>query len=288
MQKIKIITDSCLDIPKHLIEENDIEVLPVLINFEEESYLDTIEITISEMQKKIEEKKVLPTTAQIIPRRFEECFKKYLDQGYKIVALIMSANMSGTYESACLAKNMLESDDIVVIDSNTITSGLGLLTLEACRLRDAGRSIVEIEKELNETKNKIKSSIAFESLDNLVKGGRISKTAGAIGTALGLRLILEIKDGTMAVKDKIRGNKKVIKKIISDYEDGNPDASSPVALLVYDNDDLYNALKEYLEGNDIEYITTTVGCAVGIHSGPKVCGLLFISKEATNNNAKVE
>lgn len=279
MKKIKIITDSCLDIPKHLIEENDIEVLPVLINFGEESYLDTIEITVPEMQKRIEEEKVLPTTAQITPMRFEACFKKYLDEGYAVVAIIMSSNMSGTYESACLAKNMLESDDIVVIDSKTITSGQGLLTLEACRLRGLGLSITEMEKELNETKLRIKSSLAFESLDNLVKGGRLSKAAGAIGTALGLRLILEIKDGTMSVKDKIRGNKKVIKKIISDYESGNPDATKPVILLMYDNEELYNALKEYLESNNIEYIHTTVGCAVGIHSGPKAGGLLFITKE---------
>lgn len=278
MQKIKIITDSCIDIPKNLIEKNDIEVLPVLINFGEESYLDTVEITVPEMQKRIDEEKVLPTTAQITPMRFEECFKKYLDEGYKVVAVIMSSNMSGTYESACLAKNMLETEDVVVIDSKVITSAQGLLTLEACRLRDAGLSITEIEKELNETKTRIKSSLAFESLDNLVKGGRLSKTAGAIGTALGLRLILEIKDGAMVVKDKIRGNKKVLKKIISDYECGNPDTTKPVILLMYDNEELYNALKEYLEANSIDYIHTTVGCAVGIHSGPKAGGLIFISK----------
>lgn len=279
MEKIKIITDSCLDIPKYLIDENDIEVLPVLINFGEESYLDTIDITLTEMQKRIEEEGVLPTTAQITPMKFEECFKKYIDEGYKVLAIIMSANMSGTYQSACLAKSMLDSDDIVVIDSNTITSGLGLLTLEACRLRNEGLSIFEIEKELNETKNRIKSSLAFESLDNLVKGGRLSKAAATIGTALGLRLILEIKDGVMSVKDKIRGNKKVVKKIISDYENGNPDKSKPVMLLMYDNEELYNSLREYLEGNDIEYIHTTVGCAVGIHSGPRAGGLLFISND---------
>ncbi|MGL5353757.1 MAG: DegV family protein [Clostridium sp.] len=278
MKKIKIITDSCLDIPKQLIDENNIEVLPVLINFGEESYLDTVEITVQEMQKRIDAENELPTTAQITPTRFEECFKRNLEEGYQIVAVIMSSNMSGTYQSACLAKNMLESDDIVIIDSQTITSGQGLLVLEACKLRDEGLTISEMEKELNETKNKIKSSLAFESLDNLVKGGRISKTAAAIGTALGLRLILEMKDGMMAVKDKIRGNKKVVKKIISDYESGNPDTSKPVALLMYENEELYNSLKDYLEENNIEYIHTMVGCAVAIHSGPRAGGLLFISK----------
>ena len=278
MEKIKIVTDSCLDMPENFIKQNDIDVLPVLINFGEESYLDTVDITVPEMQKRIENEDIFPTTAQITPTRFEECFRKYLNEGYKVIAIIMSANMSGTYQSACLAKNMIESDDIVIIDSQLITSALGLLTLEACRLRDEGLSIFEIEKELNETKNKIKTSFAFESLDNLVKGGRLSKAAATIGTALGLRLILEIKNGVMSIKDKLRGNKKLVKKIISDYENGNPDKSKPVILLMYDNDELYNTLREYLEANNIEYIHTTVGCAVGIHSGPRAGGLIFISK----------
>ena len=116
MEKIKIITDSTLDLPAELIREKNIEVLPLLINFGEESYLDGIEITTKEMIDKIDATGVLPTTAQVTPNRFEESFKKYLDEGYKIVALTLSSDMSGTYQSACIAKDMLESDDIVVID----------------------------------------------------------------------------------------------------------------------------------------------------------------------------
>lgn len=278
MQKIKIVTDSCLDIPQEIIMENNIEVLPVLINFGEESYIDIEEINLKDMQERIERENILPTTAQIIPSRFEECFRRNLEEGYKVIAIIMSSNMSGTYQSACLAKNMIESDDIVVIDTQTITSGEGLLVLKACRLRDQGLSIQEIEKEILDTVPKVKSSLAFESLENLVKGGRISKTAAAIGTALGLRIILEVKDGIMSVKDKVRGGKKALKKIISDYEAGNPDPNEPVILLQNANPELSKALKEYLTDNNIKHIDATVGCAVGIHSGPKAGGLFFISK----------
>ena len=146
MEKIKIITDSTLDLPAELIREKDIEVLPLLINFGEESYLDGIEITTKEMIDKIDATGVLPTTAQVTPNRFEESFKKYLDEGYKIVALTLSSDMSGTYQSACIAKDMLESDDIIVIDSRNVTSGLGLLVLKACELRDKGLGIKEIEE----------------------------------------------------------------------------------------------------------------------------------------------
>lgn len=278
MQKIKIITDSCLDIPKEMIQENNIEVLPVLINFGEESFIDIEEITLSEMQERIDRENILPTTSQITPSRFEECFRRNLEDGYQVVALIMSSNMSGTYQSACLAKNMIESDDIIVIDTQTITSGQGLVVLKACRLRDEGCSIKQIEQEILDTIPKCQASLAFESLDNLVKGGRISKAAGVIGTALGLRIILEVRDGLMGVKDKVRGNKKALKKIISDYEAGNPDRDEPVALIEYKSPEMYKALKEYLVENNIKHFDTTVGCAVGIHSGPKASGLFFISK----------
>lgn len=278
MEKIKIITDSTLDLPSDLIKEKNIEVLPLLINFGEESYLDGVEINTREMLDRIERENILPTTAQVTPNRFEEVFKKYLDEGYKIVTLVLSSEMSGTYQSACIAKNMLDTDDIVVIDSRNVTSGLGVLTLKACEFRDNGDNIFEIEEKIKNIIPKIKSSLSFESLDNLVRGGRLSKTAGAIGSVLGLRLILEVKDGQMSVKDKVRGSKKALKKVISDFENGNVDINSPIVLLEILNEEIYLGLKKYLEENNIKYIDAKVGCTVGIHSGTRACGLFFVEK----------
>ena len=278
MEKIKIITDSTLDLPVSLIREKDIEVLPLLINFGEESYLDGVEITTHEMLERMEKENVLPTTAQVTPNRFEDTFKKYLNEGYKIVTLTLSSEMSGTYQSACIAKNMLESDDIVVIDSRNVTSGLGVLALKACEFRDNGDSIFEIEEKIKNIIPKVKSSLGFESLENLVRGGRLSKTAGTIGSVLGLRLILEVKEGQMAVKDKVRGSKKALKKVISDFENGNVDFDSPIVIDEILNEEIYEGLKKYFEEKNIEYIHGIVGCTVGIHSGTKACGVFFIEK----------
>ena len=278
MEKIKIITDSTLDLPAELIREKNIEVLPLLINFGEESYLDGVEITTKEMIDKINATGILPTTAQVTPNRFEETFKKYLDEGYKIVVLTLSSDMSGTYQSACIAKDMLESDDIVVIDSRNVTSGLGLLVLKACELRDKGLGIKEIEEEILKAIPKVKSSLNFESLENLVRGGRLSKTAGTIGSVLGLRLILEVKDGKMSVKDKVRGRKKALKKLISDFESVDVDFDSPIVLLELLNEDVYEGLKIYFQEKNINYIDAKVGCTVGIHSGIKPCGIFFFEK----------
>ncbi|WP_411170015.1 DegV family protein [Clostridium sp. MB05] len=278
MEKIKILTDSCLDLPEELIKENNIEVIPVLINFGEESYIDREEINLEEMQEKIQKDKVLPTTAQITPIRFEEYFKKSLDEGYKVLAILMSSNMSGTYNSACIARDMLETEDIVIVDTQVITSAQGFFVLKACELRDKGLKAEEIEEELLKIIPKMNASLCFESLENLVRGGRISKTAGAIGTALGLKVIIGFEDGMMTSKDKVRGNKKALKKIISDYETSNPDKSEPVILIEIESPEMKSELKKYLEENNIKYIETKPGCAVGIHSGTRVSGLFFLSE----------
>jgi len=279
MRKIKIVTDSCLDLPDDLIEKYNIEVLPVLVNFGDESYLDRVEITFDEMQDKIKREGILPTTAQITPARFEEYFRKNIEEGYTVLAILMSANMSGTYNSACIAKDIIESDDIMIVDTKVITSAQGYLVLKACELRDKGLTALEIKEEIEKLSPKIKASLCFESLENLVRGGRISKTAGAIGTALGLRIIVGFEDGKMGVVDKIRGNKKVIKKIISDYENSKPNKEEPVIIVEAVNPELTAELKKYFDENNIRYIKTEVGCTVGIHSGERAGGIFFVSEE---------
>ncbi|MDQ0150508.1 DegV family protein [Eubacterium multiforme] len=279
MEKIKIITDSTVDLPKNLLKELNVEVLPVLINFGEESYLDGIEITLNEVFKRIDEGDVFPTTAQITPNRFVESFKKYLDEGYKVLAVMMSSGMSGTYQSACIAKQMLETEDVYVVDSQTITSGLGLLVIKAAQLVDKGLPIEEIVKELEEIKPYINSSLSFDSLDNLVKGGRLPKAVSVVTGMLGIKLILEVKDGVMAVKGKVRGSKKAAKRIISDMETLIPRKDLPVIIVNVNNDEIADPLKEYLKSNNINYIEGPVGCSVGIHSGDKAVGLFFVSEK---------
>lgn len=278
MEKIKIITDSTADLSKEIYDKYDIEVLPLLINFGEDSYLDGVEINPNIVFERIEKDNILPTTAQVIPNRFIQSYKKYLDEGYKIISIHMSSVMSGTYQSACIAKETLETENIVVIDSQNVTAALGMLVLKAVKLKENGYDILKMEQELNVIKEKIGVSIYFDSLEYLVRGGRISKTAGILGSMLGIKLILEIKYGLMSVKDKIRGNKKSIKKIISDLESVTLDDEVPVILIDVNNIEIKKALKEYMENNNVNFIECPVGSSVSIHSGPGCCGLVFLTK----------
>ena len=236
MDKIKIITDSSADLPKEVFQKLNIDVLPLLINFGEESHLDGVDINIEELFEKIETSDVFPNTAQVTPPRFAEAYEKYLKEGYKIISIHLSSCMSGTYQSACLAKQMLESDDIYVVDSQNVTSGLGLLAYRAAILRDRGLSAEEIVADLEESKEFISSSLCFESLDNLVRGGRITKTVSVVTGVLGIKLILEVKDGLMAVKDKVRGSKKAVKRIIKDIEHYGLKEDMPIVLLNVNKD----------------------------------------------------
>lgn len=276
MEKIKIITDSTADLPLDVIEQYDLEVLPLLINFGEETYKDRVDIDLNSLLMKMQNSNDFPRTAQINPQRFTECYRKYLEQGYKILSIHLSSKMSGTYQSACIAKEMLEAEDIVVIDSLNVTSGLGLLVVKAARLKKAGLEILEIQDKITELIPHVKSSLAFNSLDNLVKGGRLSKTAGIIGNILGIKPILAIENGEMVIKDKVRGSKKAIRHILDDLDKNGMKEEEPAMLLHIANKDILDELREDLIKRHIEFIECEVGCVVGVHAGPNACGIFFV------------
>lgn len=277
MEKIKIMTVSTADLPQSIIEKYDIEVLPLIVNVGEKSYLDGEEIKTHELLRIMDEEGIFPTTTQVNPQRHYECFKKYIDEGYKVLMISLSSKMSGTYQSACIAKDMLETDDIAVIDSLNVTSGMGLLVLKACRLRQEGLSFKEIEKSIIETIPHVKSAISFNKLDNLIRGGRLSKTAGTIGNILGIKLILTIKDGEMKVIDKVRGTKRAAKYILNYFNEKEVSDVESFILLYIGENEVKSVLEEKLKTND-KIIECEVGCVVGTHAGSGACGIFFIEK----------
>jgi DegV family protein with EDD domain len=171
---------------------------------------------------------------------------------------------------------MLETEDIVVIDSMNVTSGLGLLALKAAKLKEAGLDINQIYAEIQNLIPHVKSALAFSSLDNLVKGGRLSKTAGIIGNILGIKPILAVENGEMVVTDKVRGSKKAI-RIILDYLDSKGIKTGEESMLLHvENKDILDALRDNLKEKGREFIECEVGCVVGVHSGPNACGVFFV------------
>ena len=278
VDKIKIITDSTADLPQDIVKAYDIEVLPLLVNIKGKSYKDGIDINLLELLDIMDNSDEFPTTSQVNPQRFYDCYKKYINEGYKILSIHLSSKMSGVYQSACIAKNMLETEDIFIIDSQNVTSGLGLLVLKACILNKEGKDINEIYRAVLEALPHVKSALVFESLENLVKGGRLSKTAGVVGNILGIKLIMNIEDGEVKLKDKVRGSKKAVKYVI-DYTDKIGIKGGETSVLLHvENKDILFALRENLVQKRRHFIECEVGCVVGVHAGRGACGIFFIEK----------
>lgn len=276
MEKIKLITDSTCDLPEQVIKKYDIEVLPLFVIIDKKTYRDRIDIKLPELLEKMEESDEFPATAQINPQIFMKFYKKYLDQGYKILSIHLSSKMSGTYQSACIAKDMLQTDNIIIIDSFNVTSGLGIQVIKAAKLIKEGLGIKQIEEKINEISPHVKSTLEFNSLDNLVKGGRLSKTAGIIGNVLGIKIIIEAKNGEMVVADKVRGNKRVLKTMV-DYIDRKGIKEGEVSILLHvGKTEILDPLRNELIKRNIDFIESEVGCVVGVHSGANACGLFFI------------
>jgi DegV family protein with EDD domain len=276
--KIKIITDSTCDLPDYIITEYDIEVMPLIINIGEKSFIDREEISLDKLYEVMNEENVFPTTAQVNPQRFATCYKKYLDEGYNIISIHMSSKMSGTYQSACIAKDMLDNNNIVTIDSLNVTSGLGLLVLKAAKLVKEGKNINEIETIILEMVPHVKSILIFESLENLVKGGRLSKTAGVIGGVLGIRPILAINNGEMEVLNKVRGSKKAIKLLTEHIENAALKPNETAFLLHAHNEEILPFLREFLHDIKLDFVEGCVGCTVGCHSGFGAYGVFYIEE----------
>ncbi|MEG1254189.1 DegV family protein [Clostridium sp.] len=282
MSKIKIITDSTCDLPKALIEAIDAHVIPLQVTINNNTYLDGVDIDINRFFEEMDKTSEAPKTSQIPPSKFETIYKEYIEQGYEIVSIHLSSKMSGTYQSAVIAKDMLESNKIHVVDSQNVTCGLGVLVLKACKLRDEGKSASEIQEAICNTIPYVKSTLNFQSLDNLVKGGRLSKTTGFVGGLLGIKLNLAVENGEMVVRDKVRGSKKALRYLL-DYLDncGISEEVTPIVLNAAadeENRGVLNGIIQYLDEKNIKYVQSEVGCVVGTHSGKNACGIFFIEK----------
>ncbi|HOE57954.1 MAG TPA: DegV family protein, partial [Bacillota bacterium] len=164
---IKIITDSICDVPKEYIGRYGIRVMPLTVHFGDESYKDGIDFSLEEFLSKLEKTKVLPTTSQVPPAEFLEVYKKEISLGNKVISIHASSHLSGTYNSAVMAKDTIGREDIYVIDSMGITLGAGLLVIKAARLVEEGLGFEEIAKEIEASRNGVKHMLILDTLKYL-------------------------------------------------------------------------------------------------------------------------
>lgn len=285
MNKVKIITDSTSDLGKDLALKYDIEIIPLYVNFGEESYKDGENITTEELYQLVEKKKELPKTAAIDIVTLTDAFKKWTDLGYDVVFSGISMQMSRTYENALMAVEEIGlKDRIYIVDSMNLSTGIGLTILKACDLRDQGLGAKEIADKMNEITKKVKAQFGIETMDYLYKGGRCSGVAKVFGTLLKIKPIIFVRDGKMTVGMKPLGKMKValdkmINMFLEDYKNDKVDRDKVFIThsIAFESE---KYIRERLESEvkDMEIISTVAGCVISSHCGKGTIGILYITK----------
>lgn len=280
---VRIITDGTSDLSVQRGLELNVHVMPMRVFFGQDSFVDGVDITREEFFAHLTSGDVLPTTSQLNPEDFLEVFQKYVDQGDEIVGIFLSTELSGTCQSACIARDMVEGGEIHIVDSRTVTFALDLLVEEAARMRDQGLSAAQIAAEVEKLARRTRLLAIVDTLTYLKKGGRISAATAAVGGLLGIKPIVGVDSrGTVEALGKARSMASGLEWIARHIKQAPADPARPVA---YGHSNApervplcMEALKEVLP-QDLPPVVGSIGAVIGTHVGPGAVGVAYIAAE---------
>jgi DegV family protein with EDD domain len=212
---IKIVTDSTSDVSPELAQQYDIRVVPLRVLFGQKSYRDGVDLTNEQFYTMLKEAPELPTTSQPPPGDFAQVFEELLAAGHEIIVIAISGKLSGTYLSACQARERFPEARITVIDSCTSSLALGMTVLEAARAGAAGKPHDEVAALARRLVSENRLFFMVDTLEYLQRGGRIGLAAAFIGTLLNVKPILTVEDGVVSAVDRVRTKKKGIARLLN-------------------------------------------------------------------------
>jgi len=276
---IRIFTDSTCDLSPEDQKRLDVHIVPLTVDFSGTTYLDGIDITYEQFYDMLDSSEVLPTTSQVPPQRFVDAFKEYLDAGDEIVGIFISSGISGTYDSACIAKNTLASDNLHIVDSLSVTMSLALLISEAAKCRDAGFSAKQIVDHVVMLSKKVRLYAALNTLKYLRKGGRISATTAVMGEILGIKPIVSMVDGVVTMAGKARGMPAAIKTILHKALAELPDLRYGVVFSHSCAPELVEKAVECMKDplKLVEWLTCGISSVIGTYAGRGGIGFAYIA-----------
>ena len=282
--KVAILTDSTCDLGHELIEKYNIGVIPLHVNFDNESYEDGVQITLEQLYKKVEEKGVLPTTSAASHGEVKAFFKKYLDEGYDIVYTGISSAMSVTFQVMNLVARELAPERIHLVDSGNLSTGIGLLLLKAATFRDQGLSAKEIAEKLEDIVPRVKSQFVIDTLDYLHKGGRCSSVAYVFSKVLKVKPMIVVREKTMQVGAKFIGSitkaqKGMTNLFLKDFDNIDKEFVFITHTLAYDGAENIRNLISGVSDQIENLYETVAGCVIGTHCGKNTIGILYIMKD---------
>lgn len=272
---IKIVTDSTADIPQTLLERYDIRLVPINIQFEQETYREGLDLDRPTFFQKLEA--CMPTSSQPSPGQFAEVYQSLLDQGHSVLTIVITSRHSGTYQSALLAKSMLPAAPVEVFDSLSISMGTGYQVLAAARAAEEGRSMEEILQLLQAIRARTHLYFTPATLKYLQRSGRVGKLAGALSALLKVTPIIKVEDGVLEAFEKVRTRRKAIDRLVS-LTARAVGTTEPVKLAVIQAEvhDEAQALRARLEEkfNCDEMHVVDLACSLTVHGGPGIIGII--------------
>ena len=282
---IKIISDSTCDLSKDLIEKYDIAILPLHIHLGEEEYQDGMTITPDEIYTWADANNTTPKTSASSMMEAIELFEPYIKNGDEIISFSISSTMSANNNVMRLAAEDLEAEDrIHVIDSANLSTGIGLLVIEAAIMAKEGKTAEEIVAKIEDLKTRVSASFVVDTLTYLHRGGRCSSVAALAGGALKLHPKIVVENGKMGANKKYRGKmSSVILSYAKDLEEDLKKAKKDRIFITHSGCDttILSSVREYLESLNRfdEILETRAGSVISSHCGPGTLGVLFIKGE---------
>ena len=278
---VVITTDSTCDLSREILARFDIRVIPLTILLGDESYLDGVGFDAQDIYSRYRKDGTLPKTSAPGIQQFMDFFTPILDEGCEIVHLDISAELSSSYNNACIAAS--ELGGVHVVDSRMLGTGIGLLAIEGAECRDRGMPAEEIAGHLRALTEKVDTSFVLDTLEFMWKGGRCSAVSALGANLLRLKPALEMRDGKLSVYKKYRGSiqsvyRQYVKERLASAE------VRPGHIFVYNSGEVsdetleeINAIvREAVPGAEIH--NTLAGCTVASHCGPKTLSVMFIRK----------
>lgn len=278
---IKITADSTCDLSPELVEKYDIEIIPLYVIKEGNSYRDMKDIVPQDIFDHVNAGGAITTTAAVNSEEYTDYFTPLSAQYDAVIHINISSEFSSCYQNARIAAE--EFDNVYIIDSRNLSTGSGHVVIEAAIMAQNGATAEEIVKAMNELTAKVEASFVVDKLDYLRKGGRCSALAALGANLLGLRPCIEVRDGKMGVGKKYRGKFEFcIEKYVTERLEGRDDIVTDRIFITHTPCDkavvdlVKKTIKKHMQFTEV--LETNAGCTVSTHCGPNTLGILFIRK----------
>lgn len=275
--QLRIVTDSTCDLPPELVERYGIVVVPALIRFGNETYLDGVEITRQEMYRRMVEGDEVPKSSQPSPGQFLEVYQELVAQGLSILSIHVTAKTSGVCQSAYLARSMLPEADIEVSDSASISMGTGFIILEAARAIEAGKGKSEVLALIEDIKSRMNIYATVGTLKYLRLSGRVGHMREIFGSLLDIKPIITLEEGVVKAVDKVRTRKRALDRVIELTRQavGTEVVINAAVMHTAVEEEALEFKKRVKRGfNCQELFFGEAGIALGANAGPGVLGLI--------------